>query len=104
MEKPAVVYDERLKEYMRRKGYRHIAIEHIQPCGCCVDLSEVVTSFADERKAAEMKKRGCVVLAGEMGEVLVARGMEYDTEVRLGLRNFLGAKDITVKGVRSWSL
>ena len=101
---PRVVYDERLKAYMRKKGYRHIIIEHLSPCGCCADLAELVTSFADERRAAAFKGKGCVVLAGELGDVLVGRGMDYDDEVHLGLRSFFGAKDITVEGIRAWTL
>ena len=54
--------------------------------------------------ADKLRAKGCVELHGELGSVLVARGMEYDDTVELGLRSFFGAKDITVRGIRSWSL
>ena len=104
MEKPPVFYDERLRDYMLRKGYKHIAVEHVTCTGCCADLAEIATRFVDDKGADLMRKKGCVELHGELGDVLVARGMDYDSEVRLGLTSFLGAKDITVKGIRSWTL
>ena len=93
---PRVTYTPKLATYMRKKGWRHIAIEQASACGCCVDLSEVATRFVDDAEADK--------LHGELGSVLVARGMEYDNSVELGLRSFFGAKDITVRGIRSWSL
>ena len=103
MERPHVTYDQRLKDYMQRKGYRHIAVEHVTCTGCCVDLAEVVTRFVDDKTAEEIRAKGCVVLEGDIGDVLVARGMDYDPEISMGLTSFFGAKDITVKGIRSWT-
>ena len=97
---PRVTYTPKLATYMRKKGWNHIAIEHASACGCCVDLSEVATRFVDDAAADKLRAKGCV----ELGSVLVARGMEYDNAVELGLRSFFGAKDITVRGIRSWSL
>lgn len=104
MQQPTITYDERLKAYMQRKGHKHIYIEHISPNGCCVDLAECVTSFVNDKRAAQIVERGCVVLQGEVGDILVARGMDYDPDIHLGLRSFFGAKDITVKGIRPWTL
>lgn len=101
---PRVTYTPKLATYMRKKGWHHIAIEHASACGCCVDLSEVATRFVDDAAADKLRAKGCVELHGELGSVLVARGMEYDDAVELGLRSFFGAKDITVRGIRSWSL
>ena len=101
---PLVTYTPKLAAYMSKKGFQHIAIEHASACGCCVDLSEVATRFVDDAAADKLRAKGCVELHGELGSVLVARGMEYDDEVELGLRSFFGAKDITVRGIRSWSL
>ncbi|WP_297150488.1 hypothetical protein [uncultured Ellagibacter sp.] len=101
---PRVTYTPRLAAYMSKKGWRHIAVEHASACGCCVDLSEVATRFVDDATADKLRAKGCVELRCELGSVLVARGMEYDDEVALDLRSFFGAKDITVRGIRSWSL
>ena len=101
---PTISYTPKLAAYMSKKGFRHVAIEHASACCCCVDLSEVATRFVDDAAADKLRAKGCVELHGELGSVLVARGMEYDDEVELGLRSFFGAKDITVHGIRSWSL
>ena len=85
-----IVYDQRLRDYMERKGYTAVVVEAISPTGCCADATELYTRFARPVEA---------------GEVLIpTRGMDVDDEVRLGLRSFLGIKDITVKGIRAWSL
>ena len=100
-----IVYDQRLRDYMARKGYTAVVVEAISPTGCCADATELYTRFARPVEAAALKEKGCRVLPGEAGEVLIpTRGMNVDNEVRLGLRNFLGIKDITVKGIRAWSL
>ena len=101
---PLVTYTPKLAAYMSKKGFRHIAVEHASACGCCVDLSEVATRFVNDATADKLRAKGCVELHGELGSVLVARGMEYDDAVELGLRSFFGARDITVRGIRSWSL
>ncbi len=101
---PKVSYAPKLADYMCKKGWRHIAIESASSCGCCVDLAEVATRFVDDKAAEKLRSTGYVELKGELGSVLVARGMDYDDEVELGLRSFFGAKDITVSGIRTWSL
>lgn len=100
-----IAYDQRLKDYMHRKGYAAIVVDAVSATGCCADMTELYTRFATEDEAARLKERGCRVLDGEVGELLlVARGLELDDEIRLGLRSFLGAKDVTVRGIRAWHL
>lgn len=70
---PRVTYTPKLAMYMRKKGWRHIAIEQASACGCCVDLSEVATRFVDDAAADKLRAKGCVELHGELGSVLVAR-------------------------------
>ena len=101
---PKVTYAPKLADYMRKRGWRHIAVESASACGCCVDLAEVATRFVDDAAAEKLRSKGYVELEGGLGSVLVARGMDYDAEVELGLRSFFGAKDITVRGIRTWSL
>ena len=104
MPRPTVTVSERLRAYMRKKGRDTVYISSLSPSGCCADLAECVTELVDDRRAAEIEGRGCVVLEADGARILVARGMDYDDEVSLDLRNFLGAKDITVKGIRPWTL
>ena len=53
---PRVTYTPKLATYMRKKGWRHIAIERASACGCCVDLSEVATRFVDDAAADELRR------------------------------------------------
>ena len=104
MSRPTVTLSERLRDYMRKKGRSVIYISSLSPSGCCADLAECVTELVDDRRASEIERRGCVVLEADGARILVARGMDYDDEVALDLRSFFGAKDITVSGIRPWTL
>lgn len=100
-----ISYDQRLKEYMERKGRRHIVVEAISPIGCCADVTELTMRLVADDEAANLREKACRTLAGEMGDVLVlSRGLEYDEDIAFGLRNFLGVKDVTVRGLRAWKL
>lgn len=95
----SVTYSQRLKDYMARKGYDSIAMELLSPMGATADSTELYTRFVRGKEAAQLKEKGWRVLPGEVGEILLGRGVEYDDRIELGLRSFLGAKDITVKGI-----
>lgn len=95
----SVTYTPRLKEYMARKGYACIAMELLSPMGATADSTELYTRFVGRDEADRLKARGWLVITGEVGEILLDRGVEYDDEIELGLRSFLGLKDITCKGI-----
>lgn len=102
-----VTLSQQLADYMHRKGYVAVTVETVNPIGCCADISEVATAFARPDHAARLKDEGCAVHATDREglEVLVkTRGLDYDDEVALGLRSFLGVKDVTVQGIRPWRL
>ena len=101
-----IVYDQRLKEHMLRKGMTSILIDAINPIGCCADTSELLVRLASDEEAARLKADPAArVYAGELGEVLVLkRSIELDDELAFGLRNFFGIRDISVKGAYPWKL
>lgn len=102
---PSIVYDQKLQDYMNRKGYSYIAIESISPKGCCADLSELLTRFVSDKSAQVLKSKGCGVLKAPIGEILIlTKGLEYDEAITFGLRSFFGAKDITVEGIAPWRI
>ncbi|MBR2834761.1 MAG: hypothetical protein IKE43_03480 [Coriobacteriales bacterium] len=98
--------DNRLRSYMESKGYSHIVIDIVTPVGCCTDMTELTTRFAKPEEAAELKTgRFCRVEPFEGGELLIlARGLHYDEPIKLGLKSFLGLKDIAVDGIKAWKL
>ena len=100
-----ITFDQKLADYMRKKGYVAIAVDTISAIGCCADTTELATRFVREAEAAKLKAKGCGVHTADVGEVLVeAKGLHYDDEVRFGLRSFFGAKDITVKGIHAFKI
>jgi hypothetical protein len=100
-----VVYEQPLKDYMQKKGYAHIELGLAEAGTCCSGFADIYTGFLTEKGAERLKGKIFGRIPGEVGDIIVtARGLEFDDEIVLGLKSFLGAKDITVKGVRAWSL
>lgn len=100
-----IAYDQKLTDYMQRKGYAAIVVETVSAIGCCADTTELATRFVKQPEAQELKAKGCAVHEGDVGEVLiVTRGLHYDDTVTFGLRSFFGAKDVVVKGISPWKL
>jgi len=81
-------------------------IDAINPIGCCADTCELLVRLASDDEAARLKADPSVrVYQGELGEVLVLqRSIELDDELQFGLRNFLGIRDVSVKGAYPWRL
>ena len=99
-----VTYDQKLIDYMAKKGYTNIELGLVQANTCCSGFADIYTGFLTDKGAASLKGKIVRRIPGDVGEILVTeRGLEFDEEIHLGLRSFLGAKDITVKGVRAWS-
>ena len=100
-----IAYDQKLIDYMQKKNYVGIAVESVSAVGCCADATELSTRFVREKEATALKEKGCAVHEGDVGEVLVVtKGLHYDDEVSFGLRSFLGAKDVVVRGIAPWKL
>lgn len=90
---------------MVKKKYSAIVVEQIDPVGCCADTSELLLRFAKEKGADKLRDQAIRQLDAPFGELFVmVRGLDYDNEITFGLRNFLGLKDITVKGIRHWQI
>lgn len=100
-----ITFDQKLQDYMRKKGYVGIAVSTVSAIGCCADTTELATRFVRDDEAALLKSKGCGVHSADVGEVLVeTKGLHYDDEVTFGLRSFFGAKDVRVKGISAWRL
>ncbi len=100
-----ITFDQKLADYMRKKGYAGIAVDTVSAIGCCADTTELATRFVRESEAEKLKAKGCAVHTADIGEVFIeAKGLHYNDEVHFGLRNFFGAKDITVKGIQAFRI
>ena len=100
-----ISFDQKLQDYMRKKGFAGIAVSTVSAIGCCADATELATRFVRDDEAARLKARGCGVHTADVGEVFIeTKGLHYDDEVTFSLRNFFGAKDVRVKGISAWKL
>lgn len=100
-----ISYEQSLIDYMQKKNYSAIVVEQIDPIGCCADTSELLLRFVNEKGADKLRDQAIRQLDAPFGELFVMIcGLDYDDEITFGLRNFLGLKDITVKGIRHWQL
>lgn len=100
-----VVYDKNLVDYMARKGYTHIELGLVEASTCCSGFADIYTGFLTDKGLERLKGKIVRRIPGEVGDIVVtARGLEYGDELHLGLKSFLGAKDITISGVRAWSM
>ena len=100
-----ISFDQKLQDYMRKKGFAGIAVSTVSAIGCCADTTELATRFVRDVEAARLKACGCGVHTADVGEVFIeTKGLHYDDEVTFSLRNFFGAKDVRVKGISAWKL
>ena len=64
-------------------------------------MPEQVARLANDDEAAQARAKGFKAYEGALGAVLLRpQGLELPETLTLGLRNFLGLKDITVQGLR----
>ncbi len=100
-----VTYDQRLIDYMTAKGYCAVVFQEVSAIGCCADSSELYSRFAKPAEAEKLRAQGAWrIVDAPVGELFLARGLEVDDDVALGLKSFLSVKDITYKGIAAWKL
>lgn len=98
-----VAYTPELRAYMQRKGKRHVVVDTCSAKTCGGPITELNVYLVDETRAAELRPRAHSVCETELGSVIVmARGLEVADSVIFGLRSFLGAKDVTAQGIRTY--
>ena len=100
-----IVFERELIDYMERKGFTVIALEAINPKGCCVDMTELAARFVRPKDVDAVQAKACGIYETPVGQLFVlSREIEFDDEVRFGLRSFLGVKDISIEGAAAWKI
>ncbi len=98
-----IVCDQRLKDYMAKKGYSCIAMEAINPMGCCAGMTELNARFLTPCDADRLRPTARKAYQTEDLELLIlSREISVDEDVHLGLKSFLGAKDVSMDGIRAF--
>lgn len=100
---PSITYTPRLLEYMQKKGRPHVVVDTCSAKTCGGALAELSIYLADDVQAEGLRAKAHATYKSDVGSVLVMpRGLEVADSVTFGLRSFLGAKDVTVQGIRPY--
>ena len=92
-----IVYTDKLRAYMLRKGHRHIALEMYSP-DFADAAPELVGKFLNDEQAQAFKQRKCHVFTGELGDVMIySPGVELGHTLTLGLRSFFGITRMSLR-------
>lgn len=117
--KPRVSFSPELLAYMQRKNYDYVAAELLSPMGATADSTELYTRFVRAKEAEKLLAEGWRLFTADgpadgqpapadcatpQPGLLVGRGVEYDQQIKLGIRSFLGLKDIKTQGVHAFKL
>lgn len=96
------VYDPDLLAYMEQKNRKNIVVEVVSANHSDIEITELHVHLVNERltKFFKEEKKFHSILT-EAGEVLLPNyKLEYDETITFGLKNFLGFKSVTYKGIR----
>lgn len=94
-------YEEELKEYMKQKNKKNIIVEVVTINNSEIEITELHVHFINEKQTEFYKtKKNYRSIETEMGEVLLpCFKLQYDEEIVLGLKSFLGIKSLSYKGI-----
>ncbi len=96
--------DKALIDYMAKKGYTAIELGVAQANTCCSGFADIYTGFLTEKGEERLKGKVYGRIHSPAGDLVVTdKSLEFDDEIHLGLRSFLGLKDITISGIRAFS-
>ena len=96
--------DDKLKTYLDKKHCPHIVVDVVDSKTCCAGYSEVIARPATDSEAAKLSGVVRKRLNCDDVEILILCRCDIDDDIRFSLRNFLGIKDVTVKGIRAFSI
>ena len=98
---PTVVISDKMKEYMRKKGFERIAVSG-QEFGSDFSPVEIVTTFITDPVKIELYEKSRYKKFEDDGIICyVNEQLIFDGEVaEIYLKRFLGAPDFRVKGLR----
>lgn len=101
-----ISYTQKLIDYLERKGFAAVSVDIVDSGTSTSGFVDIIVSPVTAKALASLEKDGSIIRRYDapVGElVILSRGLEYDEDVELDLRSFLGIKDIRVKGIKAWS-
>ena len=101
----SIVFTQKLQDYMAKKGFTHVVVELVDSGTSTSGFADIVCRPVNQKGADKMADKVIRSLDAEGGQVLITqRALEYDDQITFDLKSFLGIKDITVTGIRAWSM
>lgn len=95
-----IVLSADLKTYLARKQVKALVAELAECKTCGGAVAEVYVRGCRPAEVARLQESGCRTLEAQDAVLFLnGRGIKADAVVELGLRNFLGIKDVTAKGL-----
>lgn len=95
-----IVLSADLKTYLARKQVKAFVAELAECKTCGGAVAEVYVRVCRPAEVARLQESGCRTLEEQDAVLFLnGRGIKADAVVELGLRNFLGIKDVTAKGL-----
>ena len=96
------IYDEALKEYMKRVGRHNIIVELVICENSDIEIAELHVFAADDKRAALFKKeKRYRSYPTEIGEVLLPRyPLTLDESVSFWLKSFWCFKSVGYSGIK----
>ena len=101
-----VVYSDKVKDYLAKRGMSDILVSTFRAKGCAVKPEEVVQAIGATR-AQELIDGGTPFVEGEVGRLFITNSWmpdNPDATFNVDLQTFLGAKTITVTGLKKPNL
>lgn len=96
----AITFSPSLKAYLTRKQINALVAELAECKTCGGAIAEVFVRPCRPAEATRLQESGCRTLEDQSIVLFLKdRGIKADPTVELGLRNFLGIKDITAEGL-----
>ena len=100
-----ITFDQKLQDYMAKKGYVALSVEVVSPIGACADTSELLIGFVRQRDVETVRAKALLTLPTNLGELFVlTRGVDMEENVHLRLRSFFGAKDVVAEGMSAFKI
>lgn len=101
-----ITYTQKLIDYLTRKEIAAITIDIVDSGTSTSGFVDICATPVSAKVLAKIEAEGSILkrFDAPVGELIVlTRGLEYDEDVTLDLRSFLGIKDIRIDGIRAWS-
>lgn len=100
-----ITFTQKLQDYMAKKGYTHVVVELVDSGTSTSGFADIVCRPVNKKGAEQIQEKAIRCLDADGGQVIIMqRALEYEEQIVFDVKSFFGIKDITVTGIRAWSM